>query len=399
MHRPLRSEPVECFSKIPSAQAVLARENQFLGAKQSHNFWQHVPFFANASFHDTFKDRTMNKIIRLGDIVTIDLDLKPEHGFVPEPLFDSSGRISFVVGWGNYLPAIHELLLGCRVGDNVRDVSIDAGYGERCDDLIFAVPRDQINKLMKNWKPGQQLVLGGAPVEVLSYDKERVVIDANSPMAGSSYLCSFIIVAVETAFEKNALQKRDDDVVILTAGRKTSTDEIALSKSCPDRYQVATFAVGCFWGAELAFMRTPGVLSTRVGYSTGWQKQRESVMVVFDAETVSFEDLVNIALSRSWDAQDSFTNATLSQITEKEDFGLVDLFGQDENSEVYANAIYYRNEEQRVAARKVLETARYKVDLLQARTFHDAAESDQQYLYKGGQSTRKNERIKIRCYG
>jgi peptide-methionine (S)-S-oxide reductase len=341
----------------------------------------------------------MNRRIRNGDIVTIDLDLKPENGFVPEPLFDSSGRISLVVGWGNYLPGVHELLLGCRVGDNVRDVSIDAGYGERSDDLIFAVPRDQVNKLMKNWKPGQQLVLGGAPVEVLSYDKERVVIDANCPLAGSSYLCSFTVDAVDKAFEKNSFQKRDDDVVIIPVGRKTSTDEITLSKACPDRYQVATFALGCFWGAELAFMRTPGVLSTRVGYSTGWQKKRETVMVVFDAEVVSFENLVKIALSRSWEAQDAFTNATLSQNAEKDDFGLVDLFGQDENSEVYANAIYYRNEGQRVAARKVLETARYKVDLLPARTFHDAAESDQQYLYKGGQSTRKNERIKIRCYG
>lgn len=344
----------------------------------------------------------MNKRIRIGDIVTIDLELKPENGFVPEPLFDSCGRISFVVGWGNYLPGIHELLLGCRAGDNVQDVAIDAGYGERSDDLIVAVPREQIGKLMNGWKPDQRLMLGGATVEVLSYDKQTVVIDANSPLAGSSYLCSFTVIAVEKGFEKNPAQRREDEVVIMPFGRKMSSDEITLSKSCPDRYQAATFALGCFWGAELAFMRTPGVLSTRVGYSTGLRKKRETVMVIFDTYIVSFEDLISIALCRSRDAQDAFTNATLSQFSfvEEDNFGLADLFGQDEKSnEVYANAVYYKNEEQRAAARKVLESVRYKVDLIEACTFHDAAESDQQYLYKGGQSTRKNERIKIRCYG
>lgn len=343
----------------------------------------------------------MNKRIRIGDIVTIDLELKPENGFVPEPLFDSCGRISFVVGWGNYLPGIHELLLGCRAGDNVRNVFIDAGYGERSDDLVFAVPREQINKLMKNWEPDQDLVIGGAHVEVLSCNKHEVVIDANSPLAGASYLCSFTVVDVDKAFEQNPSQRRENEISILPAGRKMGTDEIALSRSCPDRYQIATFALGCFWGAELAFMRTPGVLSTRVGYSAGLRKKRETVLVVFNTEIVSFADLVSIALCRSRDAQDAFTNATLSQFSfvEDDDFGLANLFDQDENNEVYANAVYYRNEEQRFAARKVLENVRYKVDVLEACTFRDAAESDQQFLYKGGQSTRKNERIKIRCYG
>lgn len=336
--------------------------------------------------------------------MTIDLELTPENGFVPEPLFDSSGRTSFVVGWGNYLPAIHELLLGRRVGETVRNVSIDAGYGGRSDDFIFAVPREQIDKLVKNWKPDQKLVLGGAPVEVLSCNKQTVVIDANPPLAGSSYLCSFTVVAVEKAFEQNPDQKREGEVAIFPFGRKMLSDQIALSKSCPERYQVASFALGCFWGAELAFMRTPGVLSTRVGYSSGLRKKRETVMVVFDTEIVSFEDLVSIALCRSRDAQDAFTNATLSQfsfVEDENDFGLFELFREDgdDNNEMYVNAVYYRNEEQRAAARKVLASIRYKVDLIEASTFTDAAESDQQYLYKGGQSARKNERIKIRCYG
>ena len=29
------------------------------------------------------------------------------------------------------------------------------------------------------------------------------------------------------------------------------------------------FAIGCFWGAEMAFQREPGVITTKVGYTQG----------------------------------------------------------------------------------------------------------------------------------
>ena len=37
-----------------------------------------------------------------------------------------------------------------------------------------------------------------------------------------------------------------------------------------ERARVATFAMGCYWGAELAFQREPGVLATCVGH-TGYE--------------------------------------------------------------------------------------------------------------------------------
>src|SRR5690349_6707049 len=35
----------------------------------------------------------------------------------------------------------------------------------------------------------------------------------------------------------------------------------------PEGYEVATFGLGCFWGAEEIFWQVPGVWSTSVGYA------------------------------------------------------------------------------------------------------------------------------------
>ena len=37
----------------------------------------------------------------------------------------------------------------------------------------------------------------------------------------------------------------------------------------PEGLEVATFGMGCFWGAERKFWQKPGVYSTAVGYAGG----------------------------------------------------------------------------------------------------------------------------------
>jgi peptide-methionine (S)-S-oxide reductase len=75
----------------------------------------------------------------------------------------------------------------------------------------------------------------------------------------------------------------------------------------PDGTELATFGMGCFWGAEKLFWQTPGVVSTSAGYAGGFTPNptyeevcsgrtghAEVVQVVFDPSLVSYEQLLKL---------------------------------------------------------------------------------------------------------
>jgi peptide-methionine (S)-S-oxide reductase len=321
-----------------------------------------------------------------GDVVTIQLDLTPENGFVPETLFDTSGKLSFVLGWGNFLPGLHELIDGMSVGEELSGVSIDAGWGERNPDLIIQVPKSNLKKMksIENITEGAVLNLqGGIQVSVIQVTGDTIIVDANPPLAGSSYSCSLKVLNIDP-FPTSKLQYQ---------GSKSSTEEESKN------FEVATFAMGCFWGGELAFMRVPGVVGTRVGYtqgltqnptyeevSQGNTKHREALMVVYDPRVVSYSELVRVFMDR--------LAATISQYK-------IELFHDEYTSLQYQHGIYYNNDEQRCKAEEAIASNNnsYKVEVNPAAVFYDAEEYHQQYLLKGGQSARKEAKETIRCFG
>ena len=75
----------------------------------------------------------------------------------------------------------------------------------------------------------------------------------------------------------------------------------------PAGSEIAEFGMGCFWGAERLFWRTPGVISTSVGYAGGSTPNPtyeevcsartghiEVVRVVFDPKRVSYGELLKL---------------------------------------------------------------------------------------------------------
>ena len=75
----------------------------------------------------------------------------------------------------------------------------------------------------------------------------------------------------------------------------------------PEGTELATFGMGCFWGAEKLFWQTSGVVSTSVGYAGGFTLNptyeevcsgrtghAEVVQVAFDPGRVTYEDLLRL---------------------------------------------------------------------------------------------------------
>ena len=81
----------------------------------------------------------------------------------------------------------------------------------------------------------------------------------------------------------------------------------------PEGLQQAVFALGCFWGAERRFWSLNGVYTTAVGYCagftpnptyqevcTGQTGHTEAVLVVFDPDIISFQELLEVF----WESHD-----------------------------------------------------------------------------------------------
>lgn len=345
------------------------------------------------------------RVVSQGDIVSIELQMTPENNFVPDSLFDRSGAVSFVVGWGNYLPALHELVQGKAVGEQVSNVSIDAGYGDRRSDLVMELPAAKLKQYYKKDGSypdvGTTLNLqGGIQLSVVKVNEtnKTIVVDANPPLAGASYSCSFTILKINDV---------PPEAAHLSPPATSNSKNQSTSSS---RFKVSTWALGCFWGGELAFMRVPGVVSTRVGYTqgtvsdptyeavcTGKTQHREAIIVVYDSDVVSFKDLLVVAISRlaATDTPNKPATATSTM------FG--DMFAEDndeKDSKQYRHGFYYHSEEQReIAERELAASNPYDIEMKQAAMFYDAEDYHQQYLLKGGQSGKKGAKETIRCFG
>jgi peptide-methionine (S)-S-oxide reductase len=158
-----------------------------------------------------------------------------------------------------------------------------------------------------------------------------------------------------------------------------------LAPPFPDGLQHALFGMGCFWGAERKFWQLRGVYSTAVGYAgghtpnatyrevcTGMTGHNEVVLVVFDPQIVSYEQL----LKTFWENHDPTQGMRQ---------------GNDVGTQ-YRSGIYCFDDAQKRAAeasrdvfQKQLQAAGYgaiTTEIVPAPPFYYAEDYHQQYLAK-----------------
>jgi peptide-methionine (S)-S-oxide reductase len=153
----------------------------------------------------------------------------------------------------------------------------------------------------------------------------------------------------------------------------------------PDHLQQVIFGLGCFWGAERKFWQTEGVYTTAVGYAagitpnpsyrevcSGMTGHNEVVLVVFDPDVISFEQLLKVF----WESHDPTQGMRQ---------------GNDVGTQ-YRSGIYVMNDEQHRAAELSRELYQQELDskaygaitteILDAPAFYYAEDYHQQYLAK-----------------
>ena len=149
---------------------------------------------------------------------------------------------------------------------------------------------------------------------------------------------------------------------------------------------IATFSAGCFWAVEAKFRQVTGVLSTRVGYTsghtdapdynaicTGTTGHAEAIEITFSPETLSYDNLLDIF----WEIHNP---TTLNQQ------------GPDIGSQ-YRSGIFYHDPQQKQAAidkKLALNQSHFSAqpivtEITEASHFYPAETYHQYYIEKQNQ--------------
>ncbi len=138
--------------------------------------------------------------IREGDRVQVHYTGKLQSGEV----FDSSqGRepLDLTIGEGKIIPGFEQALLGMQTGDKKSfDLTPDQAFGERKDELVHVIQKEQIPSDIK-LEIGMQLALEGQqkepiPAQVVDISESTVTLDTNHPLAGKDIIFEVDVVEI-----------------------------------------------------------------------------------------------------------------------------------------------------------------------------------------------------------
>ena len=125
-------------------------------------------------------------------------------------VFDSSeGKepLEFIYGTGMIIPGLEEQLEGLQAGDKktVDYISADNAYGQRQEEAMQEVPKDQLPQDVE-LQEGMQLAAQGPqgviPVTLAQIKDESVIVDFNHPLAGKDLSFDVEVVEVRDATQE-----------------------------------------------------------------------------------------------------------------------------------------------------------------------------------------------------
>lgn len=130
----------------------------------------------------------MEQQAQTGDTVRVQYTAKLEDGRIFAASKADEG-VSFTLGKGEVIPGLEKAVLGMKPGQTkTADVPPQDGFGMRDDNRLITVETNQIPEGIEA-KPGVRLSLqhpnGNVETVVIAdVQNERVVLDANHPLAG-----------------------------------------------------------------------------------------------------------------------------------------------------------------------------------------------------------------------
>lgn len=211
---------------------------------------------------------------KVGDYVHVDLQIRDTKSTEPfNPYFDTGSDVRLLINGGGLHPIVHDIASRLTTpGQTITEVRNGGPQnpGAAADIPLASAPG--------GLSIGDVVTLSnGAKARVTRLTDEALTIDANPPLAGK-----------ELEF-RLTLQSRKP---------KSSLESI-------------TVAAGCFWGMELAFSRTRGVVYSCTGYTQGATRSpsyeevcsgrtghTEAVFALFDPSIVSYAELLKVFWAR-----------------------------------------------------------------------------------------------------
>jgi len=122
-----------------------------------------------------------------------------------DSIFDSSeGRepLQFVVGSGQVIAGFDQAVLGMAAGERKRvTIGYADAYGERREELLLQVARSDFPPAIRP-EVGQQLQMNDGAgqnvmVTIAEVHADRVVLDANHPLAGKDLIFELELVTID----------------------------------------------------------------------------------------------------------------------------------------------------------------------------------------------------------